>query len=99
MFKFIKYLPLLIKFIPKLSKIADTFKGDDMSIKDGIKTTEWWGKVIVQVIAIVGMFQNIIPAEHALALVAVLEGIYNIMRTLVKVFQKKELPPLPTKPA
>ena len=68
-------------------------------VKPGWKTSEFWGKIIVQVLSVVAALSGVIPEEYALIAVAVLEGVYNIIRGIVKAKGGAELPSLPAKPA
>ena len=72
-------IKLLWKAVGFFKEIA---KGGSM--KAGIKTTEFWGKIFVQVIALAGALKGVLDPELATLIVAVLEGLYGIFRSVVK---------------
>lgn len=55
-------------------------------IKPGWKTTEFWGKTVVQGVVIYNTFAtNDIKPELALQMVGAIEGLYHGLRALVKI--------------
>jgi hypothetical protein len=52
--------------------------------KPGIKTTEFWGKSIFQVISLLTMFGGFLPGKYGLAAAVALEVAYGISRGLAK---------------
>ncbi len=72
--------------------IKEIGKGDSM--KAGIKTTEFWGKVAIQILAVVGAISGVIGEDKAIMIAGALEGLYSIARAIVK-YKGGNLPPLP----
>lgn len=62
--------------------------------KPGWQTTEFWGKVAIQVFTVVGAVKGFIAPEKAALISSVLEGIYGIARSVVK-FKGGSLPEIP----
>jgi hypothetical protein len=59
-------------------------------------STEFIGKIIVQLIIIVGTLQGIIPANYALIAISALTAIYMVLRTIYKIKNPgQDLPDLP----
>lgn len=52
--------------------------------KPGYQTTEFWLTLVGNLINVVGMFKGVIPPGIAAIVVAVLNGIYTIVRGFVK---------------
>lgn len=66
-------------------------------VKPGVQTSEFYGKILVQILTLVAMF---IPDAHidplqGLAIVAALEGIYALGRSIVKAFHDRINPSPP----
>lgn len=57
------------------------------AVKDGWKTSEFWGKTLVQVLTLVAIFKPELKLDPALGLqiVAIAESLYHAFRVLVKV--------------
>ena len=55
-----------------------------MPVKPGWKTTEFWGKVLVQALTLFGAIHGMLDPKTAIVVGGILEGIYNIMRPLQK---------------
>lgn len=53
-------------------------------VKKGYKTTEFWLVVVSNLISIVGTLKGLIPADKCAVLLAILNGVYAILRSLVK---------------
>lgn len=56
-------------------------------MKPGIKTTEFWGKLVIQVTVALNAIFDLgidITDEIAMAIIGGLEAIYNIVRGIVK---------------
>lgn len=53
-------------------------------VKPGWKTTEFWGKIAVQVMSIWGMAKGFVPPQYAIIGTVGLEALYNIGRIVVK---------------
>lgn len=67
--------------VQKLIKEATIMEGT----KPGYKTTEFWGKTIIQLVVIFNALSaKDIPVESATAIIATLEGIYIGGRSLAK---------------
>lgn len=77
------------KTIKAASKAADKIRRSAM--KDGIKTTEFWGKTLVQILTVVVSLkpETGLDPEMGVAIVAGIEAIYNLVRGVVKAFAKK----------
>lgn len=55
-----------------------------MNVKSGLQSTEFWGKVAVQVLALVLMVLHQVDASWAVGAIAVLEAIYTVLRSVLK---------------
>lgn len=55
-----------------------------LSGKPGWKTTEFWGKLGVQVMTLWGAVSGFVPPKYAVVISASLEAIYQITRTVSK---------------
>lgn len=79
------------KLIPALWRtkglIQNDIKEDKMSIKDGWKTSEFWGKVALQAGALWAAVGGFVPPKYAVIVVAVAEGIYAAIRGAIKITQ------------
>lgn len=53
-------------------------------MKAGIKTTEFWLTVITNLLAVIGVLEGVLPAPTAAVILAVLNGIYGVLRALQK---------------
>jgi hypothetical protein len=53
-------------------------------MKPGYKTTEFWGKVVLQLITIIGALKGTIDPDTATTATSILEGIYAIGRSVSK---------------
>ena len=63
----------------------------DGESKPGWKTTEFWGKVVVQIIILVNSMQGAdVDPQMAVAAIAGVEAVYALSRSLVKAFSKKK---------
>ena len=58
-----------------------------MDIKSGWKTTEFWGKVAAQAVAIWAAVGQFVPPKYAAIIVVAAEGVYTIARTGLKIAQ------------
>ncbi len=52
--------------------------------KPGYKTTEFWMTVCTNIVSIVGMLKDVIPPQTAAIIIAVVNGIYGVLRTHAK---------------
>lgn len=73
-----------IKLILKIRKPVSNIIKEATNVKPGYKTTEFWITVISNLITIVGAVQGMIDPKIAAIILAVLNGLYNLMRGLVK---------------
>ena len=55
------------------------------SLKEGFKTSEFWLTLLSSAIAVVGAIKGVIPAQTAAIALAILNGIYTTMRSVVKI--------------
>lgn len=53
-------------------------------VKPAWKTTEFWGKTILQVIVILSGIQGVVSPKWATLIAATLEILYGIQRALIK---------------
>lgn len=60
---------------------------EQMDIKSGWKTSEFWGKVALQASTIWAAVGGFVPPKYAVVVVAVAEGVYTIGRTALKIYQ------------
>ena len=56
----------------------------NVAIKSGWKTTEFWVTVVANLIVVVGALGEVIPADTAAVIIAVLNGVYGVLRALIK---------------
>ena len=77
-------IKILVKVNDAIKNIEETYKMDTTTVKPGWKTTEFWGKVALQVFAIYGTVSGFLPPDKAMAGMAILEGVYMIARVIVK---------------
>ena len=74
------------------SKAADGVK--EAYVKSGWKTTEFWLVVLSNIATVIPALSGVIPPEKAATILAVVNGIYGIVRALTKA---SALPPAPDK--
>ena len=53
-------------------------------MKPGVKTTEFWLVVVSNVLSIVAAFDGVLPLRYSIMLIACLNGVYAVLRTLAK---------------
>jgi len=63
-------------------------------VKPGWKTTEFWGKVAMQLFTIWGMAKGLVTPDKAVFVTTLLEGVYALARAIVK-FKGGSLPDVP----
>lgn len=73
------------------SKAADGVK--EAYVKTGWKTTEFWLAVLSNVATVVPALGGLIPPEKAATLLAVVNGLYGIVRALTKASALPATPP------
>lgn len=71
------------------------------AVKDGWKTTEFWGKTLVQVLTVLAIFKPELKVDPAMGLQAVglVETFYHLFRALVKANPPHEATIVSTTPA
>lgn len=84
-----------IKILFTVKKIFDMVKEGKMT--EGMKTSEFWGKIVVQVMTVITALSGMIGDEWAVLIVSVLEGLYIIGRSIVKKTKGVDIGPLPAK--
>jgi hypothetical protein len=52
--------------------------------RPGIRTTEFWGKTIFQIISLLSMFGGLLPGKYGIAAAVALEVAYGVSRGLAK---------------
>jgi len=52
--------------------------------KPGYKTTEFWGKIIIQAITVLSSVQGLVSPKWAVTITSVMEVLYGIQRALTK---------------
>ena len=62
--------------------------------KSGVKTSEFWGKCLLQLGMIFGAFKGFLSPSTAAISTAALEGAYGVSRAYVKAKRGVDLPPL-----
>lgn len=86
MFKFLKWIKVY-KGVRKMAKeVKKVQKKKDL--KAGIKTTEFWLVVVSNLLTIAGTLKGIIPAKYSAIIIAVLTGIYTILRSYLKMINE-----------
>lgn len=63
-------------------------------MKPGWKTTEFWGKIALQIFALWGGVKGFVSPDKAVAISAILESLYGIGRNVVKL-NGGDLPDIP----
>ena len=70
-----------------------------MAISKGIQTSEFALVVVVNIAAFLGSITGVLPPKWMVAIVATINAVYAILRTLLKIFDPSfnppDLPPLP----
>jgi hypothetical protein len=56
----------------------------DNQVKAGWKTTEFWMTLITNLVAVLGALNGVIPADTMAIILAVVNGVYGVLRALVK---------------
>lgn len=68
-----------------------------MAVSKGIQTTEFALTLVVNIASIIGSVSGIIPASWALIAMTVINSIYGVLRTIVKINDPAyNVPDLPT---
>lgn len=73
-----------IKVLFKLRKPVNNLIKEVKNVKPGYKTTEFWLTVLSNLITIAGALQGVIDGKTAAVVLAVLNGLYNLVRGLAK---------------
>lgn len=73
------------------SKAADGVK--EAYVKSGWKTTEFWLAVLSNVATVVPALGGLIPPEKAATILAIVNGLYGIVRALTKATAPIATPP------
>ena len=81
------------KTIKAASGVVSSIK--EAQMKPGIKSSEFWGKTVIQVLTILSTLKPEIGVkpEEGILIVTGLEAIYGLYRSLVKIFAKKTTEP------
>jgi hypothetical protein len=87
-----------IKTLLALRDFFENIKGantmNTTPVKPGWQTTEFWGKVAVQVFMLFGAAKGFLSPDKAALIAAVLESVYGIARSVVK-YKGGTLPDVP----
>ena len=86
---------LKLKLLLTLKKPASNLIQEVNKMKDGYKTTEFWLTILTNLITIVTAIQGVIPPQTAAIILAVLNGIYTTMRSIVKINAPDTTPAAP----
>lgn len=73
-----------IKLLLKVKEPAENIIKEVSNVKDGYKTTEFWLTIISNLITVTGAVQGVIDPKTAAIILAVLNGVYNLVRGIVK---------------
>ena len=73
-----------IKLWLKLRKPVNKLLTEVKGMKSGYKTTEFWMSVTAQLLAVAGALGGVLDPKTAAIVVAVLNAIYAILRTVAK---------------
>lgn len=90
MFKMIKMLFGLKKSVEEIEEAYKMNTG----VKPAIYSTEFWGKVAVQLFTVYGMISGLLPADKAALILGVMEALYGVARSVVKI-KGGSLPDIP----
>lgn len=85
-----------VKLALKLRRPINKMVTEVEQMKSGYKTTEFWLTVISNLITIAGALQGVIDAKTAAVMLAVLNGVYSVLRTVAKA-NGQPVPPEPPK--
>lgn len=77
-------IKLLFAVKSGVEEIAKEIKMENASGKPGWKTTEFWGKIGLQVMTLWGAVKGFIPGNYAIIIGTSLEAVYTICRTVAK---------------
>lgn len=64
-------------------KIKEEYKMDS-TVKPGWKTSEFWLSLLALGVTLVGALNSLIPADKASMIIAVISGVYGIIRAVTK---------------
>jgi hypothetical protein len=94
--KLLKNIKVFWSLLGIFKSIKEGIFMENGDAKAGIKTTEFWGKIVAQVISLVGALKGWISPDLAILIVAIMEAFYAIARSIAK-YRGKNLPQLPVK--
>lgn len=68
-----------------------------MNVKSGLKTSEFWGKTLIQIATAWNLFHPFVPIPPTVSVLvtAGLEGLYLVSRAYVKAKRGVDLPAFP----
>lgn len=73
-----------IKVLFRIRKPATDLLMEVKMVKSGWKTSEFWMTVVTQILAVVGALNGVIDPKTAATVVAALNAVYAVLRTLAK---------------
>lgn len=88
-----------IKLLLMVRKPAEDLLQEVKQMKPGWQTTEFWVKILGDIVAVWGAVHGFIPADKAAMIVAITSSVYAALRTILKVVKNKDLPDFSTPPA
>ena len=74
-----------IKMLFAVKMPAENLIAEVNQVKAGWKTTEFWMTIVTQLLAVVAALNGVLDAKTAAIIIAVLNGVYGVLRTLAKV--------------
>ena len=80
-----KTIKLLLGLKKSVEEIEEVYKMNTTTVTPGWKTTEFWGKVAVQLFTVYGMVSGLLPADKAALILGLMESIYGVARAIVKI--------------
>lgn len=73
-----------VKMLFAVRKPAENLIAEVRNVKSGWKTTEFYMTVVTQLLAVVAALNGVLDPKTAATIVAVLNAVYAVLRTLAK---------------
>lgn len=73
-----------IRLLLRLRKPAENLISEVSKVKSGYKSSEFWLTIVSNLVTIAGALNGILDAKTAAIVLAVLNGLYTVLRTIAK---------------
>ena len=73
-----------VKVLFRIRKPATDLIQEAKQVKSGWRTSEFWMTIVTQVLAVVAALNGVLDPKTAATIVAVLNAVYAVLRTLAK---------------